>query len=280
MLRRRRGQAGFTLIELLVAVAVIALLTGLLLPALAGARGTARRAACGSNLRQLILAAEMYADDHRDHYPPGAADILVNLSRWHGSRGAPSEPFQPIGGALTGYINGSGDDDSPGASPALRTCPELPRMLAAGAGGGFERSAGGYGYNNAFVGTLRRPVGPRGARSDVWTVQSDRTGSPRRLFQSPARTIAFGDAALATDVGLIEYSFIEPRFWPDMPWQRTDPSAHFRHGGTALLAWLDGHVAGEAMTFTWSSGLYGGDTAASKVGWPGEADDNSLFDYR
>lgn len=280
MTRRRCGHAGFTLIELLVVVAILALLAGLLLPALAGARGAARRAVCGSNLRQLILAAEMYADDHRGHYPPGAADMLVNLSRWHGSRGAPSEPFQPVGGALTGYINGSGDDASPGASHALRTCPELSRTLATGAGGGFERSAGGYGYNNAFVGTLRRPVGPRGAGSGVWAVQSDRTGSPRHLFQTPARTIAFGDAALATDAGLIEYSFIEARFWPDMPGQRTDPSTHFRHGGAALLAWLDGHVAGEAMAFTWSSGLHGGDPAALKVGWPGEADDNSLFDYR
>ena len=35
----------------------------------------------------------------------------------------------------------------------------------------------------------------------------------------------------------------------------------------------------ETMTHTWSSGLYGGDTRASGVGWFGDADDNSLFDY-
>ncbi|MCK4401024.1 DUF1559 domain-containing protein [bacterium] len=53
----------FTLIELLVVVAIIALLSSLLLPALVGAREMGRRIKCVSNLKNMGLAAQMYADD-------------------------------------------------------------------------------------------------------------------------------------------------------------------------------------------------------------------------
>src|SRR4051794_26596177 len=73
---QERGQArtGFTLIELLVVVAIIAILAGLLLPALAGGKERARRATCKSNMRQFILAVHMYAQDNENELPSGLSE--------------------------------------------------------------------------------------------------------------------------------------------------------------------------------------------------------------
>ncbi len=256
-------RSAFTLIELLVVVAIIGLLMAVLLPNLRAAREQSRAAVCGSNLRQIALANDLYANENRYCYCPGAADFMAtNLHRWHGTRDRPSRPFDGRRGPLVAYLGPEGD---------IRACPSMESNLPEDDPRRFEKNCGGYGYNLAFVGRQLEKHS-----SGFYRVKTDRAGAPADSIEHPAQTIMFTDSAFL-DGDLIEYSFAEPRFFPTFG-NRADPTIHFRHNEWANVIWCDGHVDRRTMTFSWTSGLYRGDPEHFNIGWFGKQDNNDLFD--
>jgi prepilin-type N-terminal cleavage/methylation domain-containing protein/prepilin-type processing-associated H-X9-DG protein len=260
--RTQRSRRGFTLVELLIVIAIVALLLSILLPGLSSAREHARRTVCASNMRQLLLANQMYAGEHGNHACPGAAKMIIqNLHRWHGARTTLSEPFDPTRGPLFAYL---------GDGTGVRKCPTL-RGVSQDANAAFELGNGGYGYNNAFVGRqLRHIAGPYNI------VETDESGAALDRVANPGQTVMFTDSAFAATT-MIEYSFAEPRFHPTSG-GRADPSIHFRHSQFANVGWVDGHIEPRSLTHTQSSGVYPSDPRRYFIGWFGRQDTNRFFD--
>src|SRR3989454_4183209 len=76
--RLRPGGPGFTLIELLVVIAIIAILAAILFPVFAQAREKARQTSCLSNVKQIALGIQMYAQDYDEIFPMGTQNDWNN----------------------------------------------------------------------------------------------------------------------------------------------------------------------------------------------------------
>ncbi|QQE13557.1 prepilin-type N-terminal cleavage/methylation domain-containing protein [Planctomycetota bacterium] len=204
---------GFTLIELLVVISIIALLIGILLPALGAARGSAKTIQCASNMRQFNVAWTTYGAQNDGQILPGRDYDLTNkiYKMWAGTWYRMPDEFKPEEGFMYSVMT---DLD-------IRSCPDWEDNWEGKFG------ALGIGYNFLIAEPEEQAMAPELVR-----IVS---------IQKPTSTVLFGDAGRMLRP---ELENLEATMWVNYP-KAAYPSFHGRHnGGVGNIAWADGHVSG------------------------------------
>lgn len=238
-----RPRRSFTLIELLTVIAVIAILTGLLLPVLASAKRAAYRIQCVNNLRQIGVALTLYVDDHNQYLAFG------DSRRPYGATNR-REVFWDA--KLVPYVKGSTQlFHCPGlarfVSPEFRLVPGLPARRIATDDWSITDAEGilwpnrSYGYNGVGVGVLDPPPNTGwGLGLDPLLEVDAIFGSPRCMFR-PASSVAMpADMIAVVDYDALADDDGDGDLHPSALYSLTMSGSH--HRGRVNALFCEGHI--------------------------------------
>lgn len=255
-----RRRLGFTLVELLVVIGIIAVLVGMLLPTLAKARAQAKTAVCMSNLRQIVTAYQAYAANNKGWFgfsntgpfpDPGTGVLVTRVQYWWGVANTTLTQAEPGNGIISPYLSKH--------SLTIADCPEF-REYDDGVDSPVNKYLTFPGGGGLAYGQFPSPAGTDGIK----VLMASRV-------KMPSETVFFGDSAAVTKLSgdpiarlTRSVSLNEP--WtpgrakllliPAIPKGPTQPMLHGRHNLKANVAWYDGHVTTEPLTYGgWSSSV-------------------------